>query len=102
LSAEQDFALDALKFTAEVNYRWRDKVVFFFTDQTSPTWQDPSASELGARLTARASDKPWSVSVYGTNLTNERSINTNGVVFSYPEVGLNKPRVIGASLQLDF
>lgn len=101
-SVEQDIPLDQFMLTAELNYRWRDKIYFFFTDQNAQPWQDPAGSELGAKLTARADGKPWSVSVFGTNLTNERIINTAAVTFSYPQVGLNKPRVIGASLQLDF
>ena len=68
----------------------------------TPSREDPAGSQLGAKLTARAHGKPWSVSVFGTNLTNERIINTAAVTFSYPQVELNKPRVSGRSLQLDF
>lgn len=103
VQAEQDFALGGnLMLTAEANYRWRDRIYFFFTDQTAQPWQDPANGEIGARLTLKPSDERWSFSVFGTNLANARIINTAAVTFSYPQVGLNKPRVIGASAAFKF
>ena len=103
LAAQQDFPLrNGWKLTGEANYRWRDEVVFFFTDQESPTWQDPAGGELGARLTVSTPDERWQAALFGTNLTNERMINTSGVTFSYPQVGLNKPRSVGVTVQTRF
>ncbi|HWW57631.1 MAG TPA: TonB-dependent receptor [Sphingopyxis sp.] len=103
VQGEQDVALgDDLLLGAQVNYRWRDRIYFFFTDQTAQPWQDPSGGELGARLTLKPEDERWSFSIFGTNLTNARIINTAAVTFSYPQVGLNKPRVIGASAGFKF
>lgn len=103
VSAEQDFALtDALRLTAEANYRHRGRIYFFFTDQNAQPWQDPAGGELGARLTLKTFDNRWSMSLFGTNLTNARIINTAAVTFSYPQVGLNKPRVIGLSGEVRF
>ncbi|QNA86454.1 TonB-dependent receptor [Sphingomonas sp. So64.6b] len=103
VSAEQDFAIgSSFLLTAEANYRWRDRIYFFFTDQNSQPWQDPPGDELGARLTLKPIDERWSFSVFGTNLTNSRIINTAAVTFSYPQVGLNKPRVIGVSTGFKF
>ncbi|MDB5725427.1 MAG: hypothetical protein JWQ16_2181 [Novosphingobium sp.] len=103
VSAEQDFAVgSSFILTAEANYRWRGRIYFFFTDQTAQPWQDPPGAELGARLTLKPTDDRWSLSVFGTNLTNARIINTAAVTFSYPQVGLNKPRVIGVSAGYKF
>lgn len=103
LAAQQEFELSsALLLTAETNYRWRDDVVFFFTDQDAPTWQDPAGGELGVRVTLGTADERWQASLFGTNLTNERMINTSGVTFSYPQVGLNKTRSVGLSVQTRF
>ncbi|MEG3181349.1 TonB-dependent receptor [Sphingomonas sp. LT1P40] len=103
VQAEQDFAIGSdLMLTAEANYRWRDKIYFFFTDQTVQPWQDPANGELGARLTIKPDGARWSFSLFGTNLTNARIINTAAVTFSYPQVGLNKPRVVGASAAFKF
>ena len=88
--------------TAEANYRWRSRIYFLFTNQTDPTWQDKGHGELGARLTAHTADSRMSFSVFGTNLTNARIINTAAVTFSYPQVGLNKPRVLGISGEYRF
>ncbi|HVY83671.1 MAG TPA: TonB-dependent receptor [Caulobacterales bacterium] len=101
-SGERDFSVGALDFTAELNYRWRDKVYFYFTDQDSPTWQGAAGGELGARLTLHGRDDVWTASLYGTNLTNERLINSSNVTFSYPLAGLNKPRSIGISVERHF
>lgn len=103
VSAEQDFPLtDDLLLTAEANYRWRGRVYFFFTNQNDQPWQDPPGAELGARLTIRPDSNRWSVSLFGTNLTNERIVNTGTLTFSYPQVGLNKPRSIGVTTQFNF
>lgn len=103
VQAEQDFAISGdLLLTAEANYRWRDKIYFFFTDQNVQPWQDPANGELGARLTVKPDDERWSLSLFATNLTNARIINTAAVTFSYPQVGLNKPRVVGASAAFKF
>lgn len=103
VQAEQDFPIgDDLMLTAQANYRWRDRIYFFFTDQDAQPWQDPAKGEVGARLTLEPDDERWSFSIFGTNLTNARVINTAAVTFSYPQVGLNKPRVIGASAAFKF
>ena len=103
VSAEQDIAIgSSLKLTAEANYRWRDTIYFFFTDQNVQPWQDGPGGELGARLSLRPTSNRWTLSVFGTNLTNARIINTAAVTFSYPQVGLNKPRVIGVSTEFKF
>jgi iron complex outermembrane recepter protein len=102
LSAQRDFALGARDFTAELNYRWRDVIYFYFTDQDAKTWQSPAGGELGARLTLHGADDKWSASLFGTNLTNERLINTSNVTFSNPLAGLDKPRVVGVSVERNF
>lgn len=102
VSATQDPLGDGSVITAEANYRWRGEIFFFFTDQNLPTWRDDAGGELGARLSWRDPSQNWQVALFGTNLTNERLINTAAVTFSYPQVGLNKPRVFGVSLERRF
>ena len=103
VSAEKDVAVsDRFVVTAEANWRWRDRIYFLFTDQSAPTWQDGPGGELGARLSAHTPDGGKSLSVFATNITNARIINTAAVTFSYPQVGLNKPRVIGLSGEVRF
>ncbi|MFA6112352.1 MAG: TonB-dependent receptor [Sphingomonas sp.] len=101
--AEQDVPLsDSLMLTGEMNYRWRGRIYFFFTDQNAQPWQDGPGDELGARLSIHPVGDRWKFSIYGTNLTNSRIINTAAVTFSYPQVGLNKPRTVGASAEFKF
>lgn len=103
LSAAKDFELgDGGVVTAEVNYRWRGRVYFYFTDQNAPTWQDEAGDELGARVSWQDAGELWQVALFGTNLTNSRIINTAAVTFSYPQVGFNKPRVVGVSVERRF
>ena len=103
VQAEKDFELSAdWVLTAEANYRWRSKYYFLFTNQDDPTWVDGSHGLLGAPLTAHNADSRLSFSVFGTNLTNARQIDTAAVTFSYPQVGLNKPRVVGVSGEYRF
>lgn len=103
LAAENDFPVsDSLVVTAEANYRWRSKIFFYFTNQNDQPWQGPTAGELGARIALHPDDRAWNLALYGTNLTNTRSISSSGITFSYNEVGLNKPRVIGISGEVRF
>jgi iron complex outermembrane receptor protein len=102
-SAAQDFTMDdGSKLTVEGNFRWRGRIYFYFTNQ-SPTlwspWQDGAGDELGAQISWRDSSRQWKVSLYGTNLTDSRIINVATTTFSYPEVGFNKPRIVGISLE---
>ena len=103
VSGEKDFALSpTLLITAEANYRWRDKIYFYFTNQSDEPWFDGPGGELGARVTLHPRDNRYSLSLFGTNLTNARIINTAAITFSYPQVGLNKPRVFGISGEFRF
>ena len=103
LAGEKDFTLTGnWVLTAEANWRWRDKIYFYFTNQNDQPWLDGAGGELGARLTAHTPDSRLAISLFGTNLTNERIINTAAITFSYPQVGLNKPRVIGLSGEYRF
>jgi iron complex outermembrane receptor protein len=103
LSGAKDFELGGGSVvTAEVNYRWRGRVYFYFTDQNVPTWTDGPGDELGARISWQDADRKWQVAAFGTNLTNSRIINTAAVTFSYPQVGFNKPRVLGVSVERRF
>ena len=103
VQAEKDFQVgDTWIVTAEANYRWRSKYYFLFTNQNDPTWVDGAHGLLGARITAHPADSRMSFSVFGTNLTNTRQLDTAAVTFSYPQVGLNKPRVIGVSGEYRF
>lgn len=99
ISAAQDFPMPGgSKITAEANYRWRGRVQFYFTNQDLPTWQDKPGDELGAQISWQDEMEHWRIAVFGTNLTDSRIINTAAVTFSYPEVGFNKPRVFGISV----
>lgn len=103
VAGEKDLALSSdWVLTAEANWRWRGRIYFLFTNQQDPTWSDKPGGELGLRLTAHSADSRVSGSIFATNVTNERIINTAAVTFSYPQVGLNKPRVIGASAEYRF
>lgn len=103
VAAEKDFTInDGLELTAEANYRWRDRIYFFFTDQNAQPWQDPPGGELGARISLHTPDARRSLSLFATNILDQRIINTAAVTFSYPQVGLNKPRVIGLSGEFRF
>ena len=103
LSAAQDFPLrDGWTLTADANYRWRDTIFFYFTNQTAPTEQDGPGGSLNARLTLKDVSDKWKVSVFATNLTNARIVQTDVITFSYPEVSLNEPRAFGLAVERRF
>ncbi len=100
-SIAQDFPLaNDWNINAEMNYRWRDKIYFYYTNQTDAPWQDGAHGVLNGRLSVMNDD--WTVAAFVTNITNERMISTDVVTFSYPEVSLNNPRSFGFSVERRF
>jgi iron complex outermembrane receptor protein len=93
---------DAWAARGQVNYRWRDTIYYYHTNQDSPTLQGEPLGELGARLTVFYDPIDLSFSVFGTNLTNDRSVNGFNPNFSYPEVSFNKPTVLGVEVEKQF
>jgi len=102
LSAAQDFPLaNGWMLTADANYRWRDTIYFYFTNQDASTERDGPGGTFNARLSLKPNDT-WTFAAFGTNLTNARIVTTDVITFSYPEVGLNQPRSFGVSVEAHF
>jgi iron complex outermembrane receptor protein len=103
IGGARDFPLNkGWMITADANYRWRDKIFFYFTNQNLATWQDKPGGTVNLRLSLHDSDDRWTFAAFGTNLTNARIVVTDVVTFSYPEVGLNEPRMFGVAIQRKF
>jgi iron complex outermembrane recepter protein len=101
VSGEQDFPLaNGMTLTAEVNYRWRDTIQFYFTNQDALPLRDGPGGTLNGRLSLRNAN--WTGSAFVDNITNARIVTTDVITFSYPEVGLNEPRVFGVSVERRF
>jgi iron complex outermembrane recepter protein len=93
---------DAWAARGQVSYRWRDTIYYYHTNQDSPTLQGEPLGELGARLSVYYDPIDLSFSIFGTNLTNDRSVNGFSPNFSYPEVSFNKPTVLGIEVEKQF
>jgi iron complex outermembrane receptor protein len=103
VSAAHDWELSSgWQLTAEANYRWRDKIYFYFTNQTDIPWSDKAGGSLNARISLRSADDKWTIAAYGSNITNARIVTTDVITFSYPELGLNPPRAFGISVERRF
>ena len=92
------------ELAAHLDYAWNDKVFFEIEDTISPLLQQESYGLLNARISlAHASG--WTVSVFGTNLTDEEYLLS---AFALQDLGLNaihqpaSPREWGVSLSYDF
>jgi iron complex outermembrane recepter protein len=102
LSAARDFPLkNGWMLTADANYRWRDTIYFYFTNQDASTERDGPGGTFNARLSVKPNDT-WTLAAFGTNLTNARIVTTDVITFSYPEVGLNQPRSFGVTAEAHF
>jgi iron complex outermembrane receptor protein len=102
LSAAQDFRLqNGWLLTADANYRWRDTIYFYFTNQDAATERDGPGGTFNARLSLKPNDT-WTFAAFGTNLNNARIVTTDVITFSYPEVSLNQPRSYGVSVEAHF
>lgn len=87
---------------ATLNWRWRDEVFFTPDNQTLPHLRGAENGELGARLSFRYTPQDLTLAIYGNNLTDDRVVSGLGLVFGYPQVFFNRPRIIGASIEKKF
>ena len=101
-SAAQDFELPrSWLLTAEANYRWRDRIYYYFTNQVDALSDGPGG-QFNARLQLKSPDDKWTVAAFVNNLFNDRNVTTDVITFSNPEVSLNKPRSVGVALERRF
>lgn len=84
------------------NWRWRDEVYFFPTDQNLVHFRGEADGEFGARLSFTYLPQDLTVSVYGTNLNDSRVVANEALTFSYAQAFFNRPRVIGVQLERKF
>jgi iron complex outermembrane receptor protein len=102
VSAARDFVLkNGWMLTADANYRWRDTIYFYFTNQDAATERDGPGGTFNARVSLKPNNT-WTLAAFGTNLTNARIVTTDVITFSYPEVGLNQPRSFGVTAEAHF
>ena len=103
VSAAQDFPLaNGWTLTADANYRWRDEIFFYFTNQDAPTFRDDPGGQLNGRVSVQSPDEKWTFAAFVSNLTDSRLVTTDVITFSYPEVSLNIPRTFGVALERRF
>lgn len=103
LQATYDFPLaGSWSGQAQLNWRWRDTVLYSATDQTPSNLRSKPDGELGGRIKFTDDARQLSLSVYGANLTNERVINSLALAFAYPLVSFNRPRTVGVEIEKKF
>jgi iron complex outermembrane receptor protein len=103
LSAEYEAALGPnWSVTPQLTYSWRDRIYHLHTDQDSPAWQGDPLENLGARLTLEHQPTQTRFGIYGTNLTDDRSVTNEGNTFSYPLATFNRPLTVGVFLEREF
>jgi len=93
---------DDWRARATINWRWRDEVYFFPTDQNLAHLRGKSNGELGARLSLTYAPQDLTVSVYGTNLNDSRVVANEALTFSYVQAFFNRPRVVGVQVEKKF
>jgi iron complex outermembrane receptor protein len=102
IQGDYDFGLgEGWSANFDLNWRWRDKVYFFGTNET-PDLEGQPDGELGARIDLIDHADAFTVSLYGRNLNNRRVVASEQVQFAYPVAFFNEPRVVGLQLQKKF
>lgn len=85
-----------------VNWRWRDQIFLNATDQNFPNLIGEELGELGFRVAFTNDTSGLTASIYGTNLTDDRGVTSQGLAFAYPSSAFNRPRSVGIQLQKTF
>lgn len=99
----QDFPVgDKWTVTLEANYRWRDRIYYYFTNQDAPTLNDGPGGTANVRLALASDDAKFNIAAFVNNVFNKRVVTTDVITFSYPELSLNKPRAAGVAVTLKF
>jgi iron complex outermembrane receptor protein len=103
MSAEYEMALSGnWEVTPQLSYSWRDRIYHLHTNQDSLAWQGEPLENLGARITFNYRPMSTRLGLYGTNLTDDRSVVNQGNTFNYPLASFNNPRTIGVFLENSF
>jgi len=94
---------DRFELISQIDYAYRSKT--YHDAANSALGTQKAYGLLNGRLTFQPSDGPWSVAVFGTNLTNKHYIQAATDFLSslgFAEVQYARPREWGASLQYRF
>ena len=86
----------------EASFRYRSRIFMYHTNQDSFALQGKPLGELGLRAGVTFESSQITLSAFGTNLTNARSVTNQGITFSYPIAAFNKPRSIGIQIDKKF
>ncbi len=90
------------RLSASTDWRWRDEVYFFPTDQDLVHLRGKANGELGARIGLTYVPEDLTISIYGTNLTDSRVVANEAMTFSYPQAFFNRPRIVGVQFIKNF
>ncbi|WP_174292166.1 TonB-dependent receptor, partial [Sphingomonas bacterium] len=103
VQAAQDFPLrNDWIVTAAANYRWRDTIYYYFTNQDAATLRNGPGGTLNLRASIKSPDDKWSLAAFVNNVVDKRIVTTDVITFSYPELSLNQPRAAGIAIQRKF
>lgn len=90
--------------TPRIDYGYRSALEHDLVNR--PTGRQPGYGLLNARLTYQTADEAWSLSVFGTNLTNKiytvGALTTATATFGYDDLQYGRPREWGATLRYSF
>ncbi|MGH8236640.1 MAG: TonB-dependent receptor [Steroidobacteraceae bacterium] len=86
----------------QLGWRWRDKMYFLATNQDLRHLRSEQDGELNARVNFALKPQALSISLYGTNLNDDRVLTGAALAFNYPSVNFNKPRTVGIEVRKDF
>ena len=89
------------KAHAQLDWRWRDKVYFFGTNE-EPDLTGAADGELGGRIDFIYAPQALTVSIYGKNLNDTRVVTGEQANFAYPVAFFNEPRVVGGEVTKRF
>ncbi|MEN0077913.1 MAG: TonB-dependent receptor [Pseudomonadota bacterium] len=102
VALENIFEVGQFDIIGRASLRYQDEVFFLEANQVAETYREDAYTTLDLRVTVTGDDLPWSLSVYGDNVTDERFLTQVGSFSGLPQGVPNDPARFGIELEYRF
>lgn len=102
LTADYRHQTDFGHVNATASYKFQSETYFSETNQSSDLFKGEAWEELDLRLMFSPESEIWTLSLFATNVFDDRHVTQIVPYFNMPTATLNRPQTVGAAFTYDF